>query len=141
VTWREESAAVTATYENWARAPRGEHATAYAAYVTALDSEERAASAYRHLVEQASAQLFEFIRLAPPAAVWARFGMRAVPGARQWGAVGWGRFLERGKHRYVICVYGAMGQATSSPASCSWRYVRRNQARTSRHIPRSEPPT
>lgn len=25
VTWREESAAVTATYENWARAPRGEH--------------------------------------------------------------------------------------------------------------------
>jgi hypothetical protein len=55
VTWREESAAVTATYENWARAPRGEHATAYAAYVTALDSEERAASAYRHLVEQAAA--------------------------------------------------------------------------------------
>jgi hypothetical protein len=54
VTWREASAAVTATYENWGRAPRDERATAYAAYVTALDSEEHAASAYERLAEQAA---------------------------------------------------------------------------------------
>ncbi|HEY1521949.1 MAG TPA: hypothetical protein VGF70_02975 [Solirubrobacteraceae bacterium] len=51
-TWREESAAVTVAYENWARASRGERVNAYAAYVTALNSEERAASDYQRLVEQ-----------------------------------------------------------------------------------------
>jgi hypothetical protein len=54
VSWREASAAVTATYENWGRAPRDERAMAYAAYVTALDSEQRAASAYQRLAEQAA---------------------------------------------------------------------------------------
>jgi hypothetical protein len=53
VSWREASAAVTATYENWERVPPDERARAYAAYVTALDSEERAASAYQRLAEQA----------------------------------------------------------------------------------------
>ena len=55
VSWREASAAVTATYENWRCAPRYERATAYAAYVTALDSEERAALAFERLAEQAAA--------------------------------------------------------------------------------------
>jgi hypothetical protein len=54
VTWREACAAVTATYENWGRAAREERPTAYAAYATALDFEERAASAYQRLVEQAA---------------------------------------------------------------------------------------
>jgi hypothetical protein len=55
VTWREESATVAAAYEDWGRAPRDERASGYAAYVTALDSEERAVSAYQQLVEQAAA--------------------------------------------------------------------------------------
>ncbi len=55
VTWREESAAVTASYRSWDRAPRDERATAFAAYVAALDREEQAASAYRRLLERAAA--------------------------------------------------------------------------------------
>lgn len=55
VSWREESAAVTATYERW-RSPRSEERSdAFQAYVAALDREERAASAYQHLVTKAAA--------------------------------------------------------------------------------------
>lgn len=55
VSWREESAAVTATYERWSNARSEERSNAFHAYVAALDREERAASAYQHLVAQAAA--------------------------------------------------------------------------------------
>lgn len=54
-TWREESGAVAESYRSWNCADRGERSLAYAAYVAALDREERAATAYRHLVQQAQA--------------------------------------------------------------------------------------
>ena len=54
-TWREESGAVAESYRSWNFADRDERWLAYAAYVAALDREERAASAYRHLVEQVQA--------------------------------------------------------------------------------------
>jgi hypothetical protein len=57
VTWREESLAVTASYQNWTSAARGERANAFAAYVTALDREEHAACAYRRVIEQAASEL------------------------------------------------------------------------------------
>jgi hypothetical protein len=55
VTWREESVAVEASYQYWSRAPRDARASAFAAYVAALDREERAAHAYGRLIEQTAA--------------------------------------------------------------------------------------
>jgi hypothetical protein len=52
-TWREESGAVADSYRSWNCADRDERWLAYAAYVAALDREECAATAYRHLVQQA----------------------------------------------------------------------------------------
>lgn len=52
VTWREESTAVAAAYQAWRRATRDERWLGYAAYVAALDREERAAGEFRLLVEQ-----------------------------------------------------------------------------------------
>ncbi len=49
--WRRETQAVAVRYRTWAAAPRGQRALAYAAYEAALQQEERAASAYRDLVE------------------------------------------------------------------------------------------
>jgi hypothetical protein len=54
VTWREESAAVTATYENWRCAARDERSNAYDEHAAALDREEQAAFAYQGLLEQAA---------------------------------------------------------------------------------------
>jgi hypothetical protein len=54
-TWREESGAVADSYRSWNCADRDERWLAYAAYIAALDREERAATAYRHLVQQAQA--------------------------------------------------------------------------------------
>jgi hypothetical protein len=54
-TWREESDAVADSYRSWNCADRDERWLAYAAYVAALDREESAATAYRHLVQQAQA--------------------------------------------------------------------------------------
>lgn len=51
-TWREESAAVAESYRGWDRAEGDERWLAYAAYIAALDREERAACAYRRLVEE-----------------------------------------------------------------------------------------
>jgi hypothetical protein len=45
--WREESRAVRITYERWRNADRDGEQFAWAAYVAALDREERAAHAYR----------------------------------------------------------------------------------------------
>jgi hypothetical protein len=54
-TWREENGTVAESYRGWNSADRDERSLAYAAYVAALDREERAATAYRHLVQQAQA--------------------------------------------------------------------------------------
>jgi hypothetical protein len=56
VTWREESAAVTVTYEIWRRASRDGRPAAYDSYVTALDREEHAAARYRDLIDRSSAR-------------------------------------------------------------------------------------
>jgi hypothetical protein len=50
VSWREECAAVTSSYENWSRAESGDRALAFSAYVAALDREELAAATYRRLI-------------------------------------------------------------------------------------------
>lgn len=55
VSWREESDAVGESYRTWTRAVGDERRLAYAAYVAALDREERAACTYRRLVEQTQA--------------------------------------------------------------------------------------
>jgi hypothetical protein len=55
VSWREESAAVTATYERWSSASGEGRGNAFDAYVAALDREERAASAYQHVLARAAA--------------------------------------------------------------------------------------
>jgi hypothetical protein len=55
VTWRERSAAVTATYQSWSSGTREGRVTAYQAYVAAVDREEHAAAAYQGLLEQAAA--------------------------------------------------------------------------------------
>jgi hypothetical protein len=50
VAWREESAAVEIAYGQWLRAEPSEQALAFAAYVAALDREERAAGTYQRLI-------------------------------------------------------------------------------------------
>jgi len=55
VTWREESAAVRATYANWSHAPADERALAFDNYVAALGREQLAADEYRRLVERVAA--------------------------------------------------------------------------------------
>jgi hypothetical protein len=42
VAWREESVRVDTAYANWRRAPSGDRALLFAAYLAALDGEERA---------------------------------------------------------------------------------------------------
>jgi hypothetical protein len=54
-TWQEESGAVAESYRSWNCADRADRWLAYAAYLAALEREERAASAYRDLVEQVQA--------------------------------------------------------------------------------------
>jgi hypothetical protein len=48
VCWREACQAVSGAYEQWTDSDRGERALAYAAYLAALDGEERAAGTYAH---------------------------------------------------------------------------------------------
>jgi hypothetical protein len=52
VSWREESAAVDASYENWNRATAADKTLAFSAYVAALDREARAAADYQRVIEQ-----------------------------------------------------------------------------------------
>jgi endo-1,4-beta-D-glucanase Y len=54
-TWQEESGAVAESYRSWNCADGADRWLAYAAYLAALDREERAASAYRELVERVQA--------------------------------------------------------------------------------------
>jgi hypothetical protein len=55
--WLAESEAVNAAYGRWSRSARTEGAIPFAAYAAALDREERAASAYRSVVDRVE-QLF-----------------------------------------------------------------------------------
>lgn len=50
VAWREESAAVQTAYGRWLRTDPGEQGLAFAAYLAALDREERAAETYQRLI-------------------------------------------------------------------------------------------
>jgi hypothetical protein len=52
VSWREECAAVTRAYQDWTAAQAGDGKLAHAAYVAALDREEKAATMYGGLVAQ-----------------------------------------------------------------------------------------
>jgi hypothetical protein len=52
VSWREESAAVAASYENWSASERRDNRLAFSAYLAALDREEHAAATYHGLVER-----------------------------------------------------------------------------------------
>ena len=56
VDWREQSAAVEAAYRRWTISDRSDTALAFAAYVAALDREERASSFYARILELASAR-------------------------------------------------------------------------------------
>jgi hypothetical protein len=46
IDWREESSAVSRAYNSWRDAPLGERAAAFAAYIAALDREQRAGEVY-----------------------------------------------------------------------------------------------
>jgi hypothetical protein len=50
--WRRACEGVTEAYRSWVGAARTERWLAHAAYVAALDHEERAARAYQQLVDQ-----------------------------------------------------------------------------------------
>lgn len=52
VSWREECAAVAASYENWSASERRDNRLAFGAYRAALDREEHAAATYRGLAER-----------------------------------------------------------------------------------------
>ena len=54
VEWREECSAVELAYERWREASKDERAAAFAAYITALDREERASDVYADLIAQAT---------------------------------------------------------------------------------------
>jgi hypothetical protein len=57
VSWREQCAAVAATYTDWLEAASGDDAAEFAAYLTALDHEEEAAKQYERLLELIARQL------------------------------------------------------------------------------------
>ena len=52
ISWREECAAVAASYENWSSSERRDNRLAFSAYLAALDREEHAAARYRGLAER-----------------------------------------------------------------------------------------
>jgi hypothetical protein len=52
VSWREACRGVWRAYERWIGSDRGERALAYAAYLAALDGEERAARTYARHTER-----------------------------------------------------------------------------------------
>ena len=52
IAWREESAAVDSAYERWIAASSSDMVCAHAAYVAALDREERASVGYEHTLRR-----------------------------------------------------------------------------------------
>ena len=79
VDWREESAAVRRAYRRWADAAGTDRPCAFAAYVAALDQEERAGARYAQVLAY-----FHSVRLNRPRpwprAAWRLGGRR--PGRR-----------------------------------------------------------
>jgi hypothetical protein len=57
VEWREESAAVESAYQRWSIVGSPDTASAFAAYVAALDREEIASAEYAELYEHSRAEL------------------------------------------------------------------------------------
>jgi hypothetical protein len=55
VGWREECGALRLSYGRWHASVRRERRLAFAAYVAALDREERAATVYRSFLDRAAA--------------------------------------------------------------------------------------
>ena len=55
VEWREECAAVEYAYLRWTIAPPTDGALAFAAYVAAVDREDRASTAYAEVIQRAAA--------------------------------------------------------------------------------------
>jgi len=53
VDWREASALVSSSYRAWDQADSGRSGSWFAAYVAALDREERASEAYAHAIKRA----------------------------------------------------------------------------------------
>jgi hypothetical protein len=82
VSWLEECAAVTASYENWRTSEHQDNQLAFSAYLAALDREEHAASTYQGLVERIAEVHGGSSALAPPPAAEKRSD--SVSGAR-WG--------------------------------------------------------
>ena len=54
IAWREESAAVEAAYQLWRTGLTSEHSRTFAAYISALDREERASGAYERALRRSS---------------------------------------------------------------------------------------
>jgi hypothetical protein len=79
VDWREESAAVRRAYRRWAGAEPTDRSCAFAAYVAALDQEERAGARYAQVLAY-----FHSVRLKRPRdrprTAWRLGGLR--PGRR-----------------------------------------------------------
>jgi hypothetical protein len=61
--WRDECAAVAAAYRRWSNSPAAESALLFAAYVAALDREERAAGQYEVILGRAHRVLADGIGL------------------------------------------------------------------------------
>jgi hypothetical protein len=61
--WRDECAAVADAYRNWSNAVASESALSFAAYVAALDREERAAGQYELVLGKAHRVLADGLRL------------------------------------------------------------------------------
>jgi hypothetical protein len=57
VYWREECAAVRASYERWCTGPAAERDAAYEAYRDALDREQLAAEHYQEVAEEIAVKL------------------------------------------------------------------------------------
>jgi hypothetical protein len=81
VDWREESAAVRRAYRRWVDAAGIDRRAAFAAYVAALDQEERAGTRYAQVLAY-----FHSVRLDPPPprlrAAWRLGGRRSGRRAR-----------------------------------------------------------
>jgi hypothetical protein len=59
VRWREQSAAVSATYRAWVSAAPDQREVAFAAYEATLDREADAAAEYKRLIDWATGRLID----------------------------------------------------------------------------------
>jgi hypothetical protein len=64
--WRQQSAGVEAAYQRWSAADSTDAALAFAAYVAALDREERASASYEDTIWRSGHLLGEDVTRAAP---------------------------------------------------------------------------